>query len=99
MDCARSCKLLLSKAFLGCGGFGSMLSMGSSCAFDNTVSASGEGEDDNRAPNPRPKPCLALMGKHLLGQLEVGCRTRRAEIVKHDRLAIARADQGGEIGR
>src|SRR3989304_2757108 len=90
MDWARSCKLFLSKAFLGWRGVGTKLAMGSSCAFDNAVSASGEGEDDKRAPNPRPKPCLALMGKHLLGQLEVGCRARGAEIVKHDRLAVAR---------
>src|SRR6266540_7356445 len=91
-DCARSCKLLLLKAFLGCLGLAAMLSMGSSWTFDVAISVveEGVGDEDRRAPSPRPKPCLAFMREHLLGQLEIGRRAWRAQIVKHDRLAVAR---------
>src|SRR6266508_2273455 len=91
-DAARSRKLLSSKAFLGCLGLATMLMMGSSWTVDSELSGAGvgAGDEDRRAPSPRPRPCLAFMREDLLGQLEIGRRAWRAQIVKHDRLAVAR---------
>src|SRR5207249_4744806 len=52
-DCARSRKLLSSKAFLGCLGLATMLSMGNSWTLDAADSAAGEGagDGDRRAPS------------------------------------------------
>src|SRR6266496_3711448 len=87
-DSESSCKVLLSKAFLGWLALAMMVSISKSCVPPG-LSGAGETEGPNSAPRPRPSPCLAFMGQYLLGQFEVGRRAGGLEIVEHDGLAVA----------
>src|SRR5438093_6842673 len=55
--------------------------------------------DDSKAPSPRPSPCLLTMREHLLGQFEIGDRSRRAQIIEHDRLAVTRCLSEADVPR
>src|SRR5882724_7145480 len=91
-DAARSCKALSLKSFLGCFGFGTIASTGSSTAAAVTASWPAEPEGESRAPKPRPSPCWRLtMCDHLSGEIEIGRGASRLEVVQHDGLPMARS--------
>src|SRR5262249_12739356 len=48
------------------------------------------GVADRSAPSPRPRPCRLGMCQDLLGEFEIGERSRGAKVVEHDRLAVTR---------
>src|SRR5258705_720997 len=99
-DAARSCKALSLKSFLGCLGFGAIVSMGSSTAAAVTASWPAEPEGESRAPKPRPSPCWRLtMCDHLSGEIEIGRGAGRLEVVQHDGFPMARSLAKSYISR
>src|SRR5216684_3215971 len=56
----------------------------------STSDSASAGSADSSAPSPRPSPRLVIMVQHLPSQFEVCGGATGLEIVKHDRLAVAR---------
>src|SRR5256712_12713891 len=56
----------------------------------STSDSASAGSADSSAPSPRPSQRLVIMVQHLPSQFEVCGGATRLEIVKHDRLAVAR---------
>src|SRR5438094_9124396 len=85
MDAVSSRKASESNTFLGWFGLTSIRSTAISL-----VVSSVPGVDDRSAPSPRPRPRWLFMLQHLPREFEIGDSAAGAEIVQHDRLAVAR---------
>src|SRR5262245_4060204 len=88
-DAASSFKALISKSFLGCCGFGLMVSVAISWTPAASPGVGSPRPGGSKAPRPRPSPCRLVMDEHLLGELEVGNGSGRPEVVEKDGTAVA----------